>query len=320
MELIRNLAHLNPRHHGCVATIGNFDGVHRGHQQVFRQLQQQADMLDLPSTVICFEPHPKELFSPDTAPARLTRLREKIQLIRNYQVQRILCLDFNHDMANLSPDEFVQQILVDRLGIRYLIVGDDFRFGKQRQGDFQTLHKLGKKYGFCVNYMETYCIRNQRVSSTRVREALHEAKFKLATKLLGRPYSMTGRVVHGNAIGRQLGYPTANIRIHRLKSPLKGIFMVKVIGVHEDGRIANGIANLGTRPVLKDRKKEMLLEVNLLDYSGDLYSKYLEVQFVHKLRDERDFPDLESLTVQMQADEAQARQLFAQKSIIQAAP
>ncbi len=313
MELIRNLAQLAPRHYGCVATIGNFDGVHRGHQQVFQQLQQQADILELPSTVICFEPHPKELFDAETAPSRLSRLREKVQLISRYQADRILCLDFNQTMANLEPEDFIKQILVDGLGIRYLIVGDDFRFGKKRRGDFQCLHDLGKEHGFCVNHMHTYSIHNERVSSTRVREALESNQLSLAARLLGRPYSMTGRVVHGNALGRTLGFPTANIRLHRLKSPIKGIFMVQVTGATDDGSTVRGLANLGTRPVLKDGKQEMLLEVHILDFSGDLYGKYLEVQFIHKLRDERDFDSLEALTEQMQADEVQARHLFGKK-------
>lgn len=211
MELIRGLHNLRPRHVGCVATIGNFDGVHLGHQAVLGQLVEKGQALGLPTTVIIFEPQPLEIFQPSKVPPRLTRLREKIQALKRYSVDRVLCINFNEHFAQLSAEDFIQRLLVDGLGVRYLVVGDDFQFGKGRSGNFAKLEQAGKDMGFQAVTMRTFSVDGERVSSTRVREALEQGNLEEAEKLLGRPYRMCGRVAHGDKIGRTLGIPTANI-------------------------------------------------------------------------------------------------------------
>uniref|UniRef100_UPI003D0C411D bifunctional riboflavin kinase/FAD synthetase n=1 Tax=Sedimenticola sp. TaxID=1940285 RepID=UPI003D0C411D len=211
MELIRGLHNLRSEHHGCVATIGNFDGVHLGHQAVLGQLADKAARLDLPTVVITFEPQPQEYFSHGDIPPRLTRMREKLKALRRYSVDRVLCLPFNRALAEMEAGEFIRRMLVDGLGVRYLVVGDDFRFGKGREGDFAMLKQAGTEYGFEVVTMHTFEIGDSRVSSTRIREALQVGDLALAEQLLGRPYRMCGRVAHGNKLGRSIGFPTANI-------------------------------------------------------------------------------------------------------------
>lgn len=306
MELIRGLHNLRARHHGCVATIGNYDGIHLGHQAVIGQLADEAARLNLPAVVITFEPQPMEYFVPDKVPARVTRFREKLEALRRFAVDRVLCLGFNRQLAAMRADEFIRRILVDGLGIRYLVVGDDFRFGKDRAGDFQTLLDAGKRYGFQVVNMHTFAIEGERVSSTRVRQAMQQGDLKLAEQLLGRDYRMSGRVVHGEKLGRQLGYPTANIFLHRKASPLQGIFVVEVYGL--EGEPLPGVASLGTRPTVDG--KRVLLEVYLLDFERDIYGKHLQVSFLHKLRDEAKFDSLEALKDKIAEDVQQARDYF----------
>ena len=215
MELIRGLHNLRPHHHGCVATIGNFDGVHLGHQAVIGQLAEKGEALGLPTTVICFEPQPLEVFRPDEVPPRLTRLREKLQALKRYSVDRVLLIRFNQRFAAMTAEAFIDEVLVRGLGIRYLVVGDDFRFGKGRTGDFAMLQQAGQQHGFQVVSMHTFSVDGERVSSTRVRAALVNGELETAEKLLGRPYRMCGRVAHGDKIGRTIGIPTANIFLHR---------------------------------------------------------------------------------------------------------
>lgn len=306
MELIRGLHNLRPRHHGCVATIGNFDGIHLGHQAVIGQLADEAARLECPAVVITFEPQPMEYFVPDKVPARLTRFREKIVVLRRFAVDRVLCLRFNRYLAGLSADEFIQRILVDGLGIRYLVVGDDFRFGKDRTGDFQQLVEAGERHGFQVVNMHTFSVDNERVSSTRIRQALEADDLPGAERLLGRDYRMSGRVVHGEKLGRQLGYPTANIYLHRKASPLQGIFVVEVYGLA--GEPLPGVASLGTRPTVDGKK--VLLEVFLFDFDRDIYGEHLQVSFLHKLRDEEKFASLETLTAKIAEDVQRAKDYF----------
>ena len=210
-KIIRGLYNLPDPAQGCVATIGNFDGVHLGHQAVLAQLAMKADMLNLPAVVITFEPQPFEYFVPEKAPARLTRFREKVEALRAYSIQQLCVLRFNRQLAQMQAETFIEKLLVNGLNVRYLVVGDDFRFGRNRQGDFSLLQQAGKLYGFQVVNMHTFAIDRMRVSSTRIREALRDGDLLVAEKLLGRPYRMSGRVAHGDKRGRKMGYPTANI-------------------------------------------------------------------------------------------------------------
>ena len=303
MQIIRNILNLKPHHHGCVATIGNFDGVHLGHQAVLGQLAEKADKLCLPLTVVTFEPQPEEFFRPEQAPPRLTRFREKVQALRRYAVDRVLVLRFNKDFSQQSPDEFIQRLLVKGLGVKYLVIGDDFRFGKDRAGDFVMLQAAGAKHGFEVVNMHTFMLDDERVSSTRVREALGEGDLNGAEKLLGRIYRMSGRVAHGDKKGRTIGFPTANIHLHRIATPLRGVFAVELFGL--EGEPLPGVANLGTRPTVGGMRT--LLEVHLFDFEGEIYGKHVHVDFLRKLRDERRFDSFDDLKAQIRRDADQAR-------------
>ncbi|HHH89389.1 MAG TPA: bifunctional riboflavin kinase/FAD synthetase [Aliiroseovarius sp.] len=307
MELIRGWHNLRARHRGCVATIGNFDGVHLGHQAVIGQLAGKAAELCLPTTLITFEPQPQEYFAPAAAPPRLMRFREKMQALQRYSVDRVLCLAFNERLAQMPHTAFIEEILVRGLGLRYLVVGDDFRFGRGREGNFSVLREAGQKHGFQVVNMHTFAIGGERVSSTRIRKALAEGDMAMAEELLGRDYRMSGRVAHGEKLGRQLGFPTANIHLHRKVSPLQGIFAVEVYGL--DREPLTGVASLGNRPTVDGTRT--LLEVYLFDFDEDIYGRHIEVSFRHKLRDEERFDSLEALTEQIRKDVEQAKAFFA---------
>jgi riboflavin kinase/FMN adenylyltransferase len=306
MQLIRGLHNLCPQHRGCVATIGNFDGVHLGHQAVIGQLGEEAGRLHLPSALITFEPQPMEYFRPQQAPARLSRLREKVEALRRFHIDRLLLLPFNRKLSQMRAEEFIQRVLVDGLGVKYLVVGDDFRFGKDRTGDFAMLQAAGREHGFAVVNMHTFEINGERVSSTRVRAALNNSDLATAEQLLGRSYRMSGRVAHGAKLGRQLGFPTANIHVHRKATPLQGIFVVEVFGI--DGEPLPGVASLGTRPTVDG--KTTILEVYLFDFDRDIYGKYLQVSFLHKLRDEVRYTTLDALKVQIGKDVENAQYYF----------
>lgn len=306
MQLVRGLHNLRPRHRGCVATIGNFDGVHRGHQAILARLRERAAELGVPSCVVIFEPQPREFFTPHSAPARLTRLREKLQLLEEQGIDMVLCLAFNRRLRELSAAEFVHATLVEGLGVRHLEVGDDFRFGCDRAGDFDFLVQAGAVEGFTVEAARTIEVAGERVSSTRLRQVLAAGDLSLAEKLLGRSFSITGRVMHGQALGRQLGAPTANIQLKRKNVPLSGVFMVST---EVDGRPQAAVANIGMRPsVTSDGNPH--LEVHLLDYQGDLYGRLLRVTFHRKLRDEQRFASLEALRTAIEADIAAAREYW----------
>lgn len=309
MELIRGLYNLHSRQRGCAATIGNFDGVHLGHQAVLGQLAEQAAQRCLPSVVVTFEPQPQEFFAP--APARLTRFREKVQALRCYPVDRLLCLRFNERLAALPARDFIQQFLVTGLCVRYLVVGDDFRFGQRREGDIALLQAASEQYGFQVAAMSGFSVDKVRVSSTRIRAALQVGDFTLAEKLLGRPYRMSGRVVHGDKRGRNLGFPTTNIPLHRLVTPLSGVFSVMMFGL--GGEPLAGVASLGTRPTFDGT--QCLLEVHLFDFDRDIYGRQVQVEFLRKLRDEWRFDSSAALKRQMALDCAQAREFFKQYRI-----
>lgn len=316
-ELIRGLHNLRPRHRGCVATIGSFDGVHLGHRAIIAQLNRRARELGLPSVAIIFEPQPHEYFSGERAPARLMRFKEKVLALFDAGVDRVLCLQFNEELRSLSAEAFIQRILVDGLDIKHLVVGDDFRFGCDRSGDYRLLQDVGAEAGFTVEDTATVEIRGERVSSTRIRVALEDADFELAGALLGEPYRITGRVAPGRALGRQLGAPTANVRLHRYRSPLVGVYTVRVTAT--DGtelasgrREIDGVANVGFRPTVEGEGAQPLLEVNLFDFNGDLYGRELAVEFCHKLRDEEKFASLEILREWIARDIEKAKAWFAQ--------
>jgi riboflavin kinase/FMN adenylyltransferase len=306
MELVRGLHNLRPEHRGCAATIGSFDGLHLGHQAVLRQLAEQGRVRGLPVTLVTFEPQPREYFMPQSAPPRLTRFREKLEVLRHCQVDRVVCLRFNSDLAGLTADEFIQRILLDGLAVKYLVVGDDFRFGKQRAGNFSLLEQAGNTHGFTVAKMHTFNVGDQRVSSTRIRSALQVGDLAGAEALLGRPFWMSGRVAHGDKRGRTIGFPTANIFLHRSAVPVDGVFAVEMRGL--DDTPIPGVANVGTRPTVGGTRA--LLEVHLFDFDRDIYGCHVQVSFLKKLRPEYKFESFQHLKEQIQRDAAQAREFF----------
>ena len=310
MRLIRGLHNLRDRDRGCVATIGNFDGVHLGHRSVFQRLLERGRALGLPATVITFEPQPMEFFNPDGAPARLTRLREKVAAIADDGIERIMLLEFGPRLAGMGPRVFIDRLLVQGLGVRFLLVGDDFRFGHNREGDFALLRAAGRDAGFEVEDLHTITHGEERISSTRVREALARGDLEQARHLLGRPYRICGRVAHGDKRGRSIGFPTANIHLHRRVSPVTGVYAVEVRGIG-DGAVP-GVANVGRRPTVGGT--EARLEVHLFDFDGDLYGRHLEVEFRLKLRDEQRFESFEALKVQIGRDARAAREYLARTS------
>nr|VFJ92731.1 MAG: riboflavin kinase / FMN adenylyltransferase [Candidatus Kentron sp. LFY]VFJ96520.1 MAG: riboflavin kinase / FMN adenylyltransferase [Candidatus Kentron sp. LFY]VFK14164.1 MAG: riboflavin kinase / FMN adenylyltransferase [Candidatus Kentron sp. LFY] len=306
MQLIRGLHNLHPDHRGCVLTIGNFDGIHRGHQTVLAQLARVGKEMGLPTALIIFEPQTREFFVPGSAPIRLTRLREKLMALRGLPLDRVCCLRFDHRLAGLAPPAFIDRLVHRGLGARYVVVGDDFRFGHRRQGDVPMLKAAGERLGFRVGQMETCLVGGDRVSSTRVRDALGSGDFALVEELLGRKYSLYGRIIHGDRRGRDLGFPTANINLHRRILPMNGVFAVEVHGLGEE--IIAGVANVGVRPTIGGKRG--LLEVHLLDFNRDIYTRRVQVAFLHKFRDERRFESLAALKQQIARDVESARMYF----------
>ena len=308
MELVRGLYNLRPEHRGCAATIGNFDGVHLGHQSVLARLVEQGVERQLPVTLVTFEPQPREYFAPEAAPPRLTRFREKLEALQHCGIDRIVCLRFDERLASLEPQQFIQQILLDGLDVKFLVVGDDFRYGKARGGNFEMLQAAGQEHGFPVRNMHTFCVGPERVSSTRIRDALQQGDLTGAAALLGRPYWMSGRVAHGDKRGRTIGYPTANIFLHRNSVPVAGVFAVEMHGI--DGQTLQGVANVGNRPTVDGSRS--LLEVHLFDFDRDIYGRHVQVSFLKKLRPEQKFDSFEQLKLQIQQDAQQALDFFRQ--------
>lgn len=308
MELIRGLHNLRPAHHGCVATIGAFDGVHLGHQAVIRRLREQATALSLPSLVMVFEPLPREYLAPFEAPARIMSFSEKFRALAELGVDRLLRIRFNEQFRGMTAERFVDDIFVAALGVRHVVLGDDFRFGADRQGDIALVRERGRRFGFAAESTPTFSLRGERVSSTRVRLALEQGDFAMAEALLGRPYSISGRVIHGRQLGRQLGTPTANLQLRRLRAPLSGVYTVQVSGAGLNG--AQGVANVGVRPTVGDSIRASL-EVHLLAREVNLYARRIAVTFRHKLREEMKFASLEELQKNIARDIEQARAWFA---------
>ena len=307
MEFVRGVHNLLPRHRGCALTVGNYDGVHLGHQAMIDVLKRRAAELSLPAVVLAFEPSSKEFLDPMNAPPRLTRWREKFLSLAANGVDRFVSLNFDERMRDMSPDDFVQHLIVDALGARHIVVGPDFRYGNHAAGTCENLRALGRQHGFEVEQIQGIVFDGARVSSTRVREELAQADYDGAARLLGRRYRMMGRVTHGKKLGRELGFPTANLPLKRTKSPVWGVLAVRVHGIEKDPLPA--VASLGTRPTVNG--VEPLLEVHVFDFKGNLYGMPIEVEFVRKLRDEEKFPSLDAMVQQMNVDAAQARAALA---------
>ena len=290
-----------------VLTIGNFDGVHLGHRALLARLMSTAASVGLSSAVLTFEPHPREFFAPQSAPARLSTLREKLELIADEGVAMAMVCHFNAAFSALGAEAFIERVLVGALRVRHLIIGDDFRFGAQRAGDFALLRASGARFGFAVEAMESVMLDGERASSSAVRAALSSGHLQRAERLLGRPYSIDGRVVQGDKVGRQLGFATANIRIKHDRPPLLGVFAVEV--KCPDGQTLKGVANLGFRPSAHQVARP-LLEVHLFDFERDIYGSHLNVRFLHKLRDEMKFPHFDALKAQIAHDVDTAKKYF----------
>lgn len=301
MQLLRGLPEVAGRN--VALTVGNFDGVHLGHQAMLARLAEAADDLSLDSAVLTFDPHPREFFAKGAAPARLSSLRGKIDAFRTFGVRRVIVARFDRALASLDPRAFIDDVLVRRLGARWVLVGSDFRFGRGREGDLALLREHART--FSVEAMGTVEVDGVRASSTAVREALAGGDLDRAARLLGRTYAMAGHVAHGAKLGRSLGFPTVNLPLRR-RPPLEGIFAVRVLGL---GAPRRGVASLGVRPTLTDAGRPML-EVFLFDFDQTVYGRRVVVEFLHKLRDEARFPDLDSLTRQIRADADAARAYF----------
>jgi riboflavin kinase/FMN adenylyltransferase len=281
-------------------TIGNFDGLHLGHKAMLARLQDVARTRGLPSCVLSFEPHPREFFAPDQAPARLSSLREKAECLRRLGVDRLHVFRFDRAFSALSAEAFIEQVLGNTLQARYVLVGDDFRYGARRTGDFALLKKTGESLGFDAEFLPTVEVAGERASSTLVRQALAAGELEHAARLLGQPYSISGRVVHGDKLGRDIGFPTANIQLKHNRPPLMGIFAVELCGLN--GAPLPGVASLGKRPTVKSPDAVPVLEVHLFDFDADIYGRRVRVDFLHKLRDEEKYPDLDSLVAQIRRD------------------
>ena len=306
MKLFRGAKPLTELNAGCVATIGNFDGVHRGHQALLATLRKTASNMNLPLVVLLFEPQPGEYFNQQKAPARLYRLREKLQALKHCGIDYVYCLKFDKQLANMLPTEFAEQIIFSRLNAKYLLLGDDFRFGRDRQGDLLLLKEIGLKKGAIIETYPDFCIESTRVSSTQIRHALYLGDLNCAKALLGREYSLCGRVMHGNGVGRRWGIPTANLNVIQSTLPLSGVFCVRVM--RQGKPLLTGVANLGNRPTIDGSKN--VLEVHLFDFDESLYGEMLQVFFLHKLRDEIKFSSVDALIAQIHSDVLAARNIY----------
>jgi riboflavin kinase / FMN adenylyltransferase len=308
MELVRGLHNVGARHRGCVLTIGAFDGIHRGHQEMIRVVRGHAAALGLPATLLSFEPTPREFFAKATPPGRLTRFREKYEALRAQQVDRFVCLRFDERLRSMTADQFIDDVLVGALGVRHVVVGRGFKFARNMSGNVDTLRAAGLRCNFEVTEVPPFEVDGERVSSSLIRAALEAGDMARAAKFLGRPYRMTGKVIVGSKLGRKLGFPTANLRPLRRATPLAGIFAIRVSGAGL--RDAPGVASLGTRPAVNG--KELLLEAHVFDFDGDLYRQYLHVDFIARLRDERWFASVDELVEQIKVDAAHAREILSQ--------
>ncbi|MHB0926854.1 MAG: bifunctional riboflavin kinase/FAD synthetase [Gallionellaceae bacterium] len=306
MLILRGLYSPDPR--PVALTIGNFDGVHLGHQALLNELRAAAQARGLQTAVVIFEPHPREFFTPQQAPTRLTSLREKLELFGAMGIDRVHVCRFNARFAQTSAAGFIHA-LHEKLSAKFVLIGDDFRFGSGRAGDFALMEKIGSQHGFTVQAVHSVLHNGVRISSTAVRAALAEGSMRMAQSYLGRPYSISGRVEHGNGLGKKIGFPTANIQLKHNRPPLSGIFVVRV---QCDGLPPmQGVASLGVRPTVHQDGKPVL-EVHVFDFSSQIYNKHMRLDFLHKLRDEEKYPDVETLTRQIASDVENAKQWFKQ--------
>ena len=292
-------------------TIGNFDGLHLGHQAMLARLRDVARARGLPSCVLSFEPHPREFFTPEQAPARLSSLREKAECLQRLGIDRLHVFRFDRAFSALSAETFIEQVLGHTLQTRYVLVGDDFRYGAKRAGDFALLQRMGQSHGYDAEFLPTVEVAGERASSTAVRQALAAGELDHAARLLGRPYSISGRVVHGDKLGRDIGFPTANIQLKHNRPPLQGIFAVEVYGLN--GEPLPGAASLGKRPTVKNPDAVPVLEVHLFDFNAEIYGRRVRVDFLHKLRDEEKYPDLDSLVAQIRRDVENAKHFLKRR-------
>lgn len=311
MEVIRGLYNWRQEHHGCVATLGNFDGVHHGHQMLLSHLNAKRDELGYPSVLVTFEPQPREYFRGEAVPARLTRFREKVRLLERTGIDRVLCLPFNRRLAEMPAEAVIDDLLVQRMGVQYVVIGDDFRFGKEARGDYAMMEEAGVRHGFGVSHMGTLTFKHGRVSSTRIREGLAAGDFATAERLLGHEYFIMGRVVYGRQLGRTLEFPTANIRLQRYQAAINGVFVVQA--ALPDGEVIGGVANIGMRPTVNGT--EPLLEVHLFDFDRDIYGALLTVTFRAKVRDEQTFDGLPALQAQIGRDAEYAKAWLQQHGL-----
>ena len=310
MQVFRSTATRNKN--PLALTIGNFDGVHLGHQAILERLKQAANRLQLSACIMIFEPHPREFLTPNQSPTRLTSLREKLEIFAELGIDRVQICHFNHSFAQIAAQSFITDILLKQLNVRWLLVGDDFRFGAKRMGDVALLKTHSQQANqFEVEVMADFSINHIRVSSTAIREALSAGNMVLAQQLLGRPYSMSGRIVNGEKLAKQLGFPTANIHFKHNRPPLQGIFAVEVISRASSKlpKVMQGVASLGVRPTTHNSNK-LILEVHLFDFDQEIYGQHLQVNFLHKLRDEKKYADLETLIEQIKQDIINAKNYF----------
>ncbi|MDP2904531.1 MAG: bifunctional riboflavin kinase/FAD synthetase [Methylovulum sp.] len=308
MRLIRGLAQLEPFKNGCVLTIGNFDGVHLGHRAVIKKLVSHGEALELPVVIMIFEPQPLEYFLKDNEPPRLMRLREKVIQFAALPVDNVLIVPFNRHFANYDAEQFIDDVLIKKLNIKHLVIGDDFHFGKARLGNFALLKEKGRVHGFTVEDTGSYQSSGLRVSSTLIRDALGAGNLAQAEQLLGRCYSVCGRVAHGDKRGRTIGFPTANIMMLRKNTPINGVFAVTMTGI--DGLEIEGVANVGTRPTF-DGSPKVILETHLFGFDREIYGRYVEVHFKQKIRDEMRFQSAEGLKTQIAQDVAETKKFFS---------
>ena len=306
MKFINDLKSLKHSGEACVATIGNFDGLHLGHQTIISNLKKKANDLQLPLTVISFEPLPIEYFVAD-APARIYPLRDKIRILSKMGVDNFLCLKFNQDLANTPPIEFIENILLDKLNVKYLAVGDDFRFGYQRGGDFTLLQEIGAKHGMKVTDTKTQLLQGLRISSTRIRKALAEGELSIVNTLLGQAYQLSGRIRHGDKKGRTIGFPTINMKVPKNIAPRLGVYAVKIHGL-DRGKTHLGVSNLGIRPTVGGTEKR--LETHVFDFDALVYRQHIRIELIEFIRDEKHFETFEELKQQIIKDAETAKRIL----------